>query len=103
MKSVMPLNKFAIYTSQPYLLHLKAVAYICNGMDGSIKYNAKQNKSVRESQTPYNFTPMWNLRNQTNKQRGKIRETERETKQETLLIVENKLTALRREAGEGMG
>jgi len=35
------------------------------------EYNAKQNKSIRERQIPYDFTQMWNVRNKTNKQRGK--------------------------------
>ena len=40
-------------------------------MDGAKEYNAKQNKSVRERQTPYDFTHMCNLRNKTNIQRKK--------------------------------
>ena len=32
-------------------------------MIGAREYNAKQNKSVRERQIPYDFTHMWNLRN----------------------------------------
>jgi len=40
-------------------------------MDGAREYSAKQNKSVRERQIPYDFTHMWNLRNKTNEQRKK--------------------------------
>ena len=32
---------------------------------------AKQNKSVRERQMPYDFTHMWNLRNKTDEHKGK--------------------------------
>ena len=38
----------------------------------------KQNKSVRERQMPYDFTPMWNLRNKAQKQREKMREANQE-------------------------
>ena len=38
-------------------------------MDKAREYNAKQNKSIRERQIPYNFTHMWNLRNKTNKEK----------------------------------
>ena len=45
---------------------------------------AKKNKSVRERQIPYDFTHRWNLSNTTNEQRKKkIKDRERETKQET--------------------
>jgi len=30
---------------------------------GAREYYAKQNKSVREKEIPYDFTPIWNLRN----------------------------------------
>ena len=48
-------------------------------MDGSRECNAKQNKSVRKRQIPYDFTPMWNLRNKINEQREKKREANQET------------------------
>ena len=51
-------------------------------MDGAREYNARQNKSIRERQIPYDLTHMWNLRNRTNEQRK--RERERETKKQTL-------------------
>ena len=35
---------------------------ICNNVGGTRVYYAKQNKSVRERQIPYDFTHMWNLR-----------------------------------------
>jgi len=48
-------------------------------MDGAREHHAKQNTSVRERQILYDFTHMWNLRNKTNKQREKMRETNQET------------------------
>ena len=68
-------------------------------MDGAREYNAKQNKSVRERQIPYDFTHLWNLRNKTNKQR---RKKEKDTNQETLLTTENKVMVTRGEMGRGM-
>ena len=50
-------------------------------MDGAREYYAKQDKSVRGRQIPYDFI-MWSLRNKTNEQRGKKRE--RQTKKQTL-------------------
>ena len=44
---------------------------ICNNMDGTRVYYAKQNKSVRERQISYDFFHMWNLRNKTNEHRGR--------------------------------
>ena len=38
-------------------------------MDGSREYNAKQNKSVREGQLPYEIAPTWKLKKKANKQR----------------------------------
>ena len=38
---------------------------ICNNTDGATEYNAKQNKSVRKRQIPYDFTHVWNLRKKT--------------------------------------
>ena len=40
-------------------------------MDGTRVYYAKRNKSVRERRRSYDFTHMWNLRNKTDKHRGK--------------------------------
>ena len=40
----------------------------CNSMDGPEEHYAKWNKSVRERQVPYDFTPMWNLMKKLNKQ-----------------------------------
>ena len=60
---------------------------ICNNVDGARDYDAKQYKSVRERQIPYDFTQMWNLRNKTNEQRKegeRERERERETEKQTL-------------------
>ena len=43
---------------------------ICNNVDGARLYYAKQNKSVRERQVPYDFIHMWILRNKTNEHGG---------------------------------
>ena len=40
-------------------------------MDGARGYDAKQNKSVRKRQIPYDSTHMWNLRNKTDGHSGK--------------------------------
>ena len=50
--------------------------FICNNVNGTRMYYAKQNKSVRERQKSDHFTHMWNLRNTTDARRereGKIR------------------------------
>ena len=54
---------------------------ICNNVDGSREYNAKWNKPVRERQIPYDFTHMWNLRNETKgkKNNNKTRPTNKQT------------------------
>ena len=52
-------------------------------MDGTRGYYAKQNKSVRERQIPYDFIHMWNLRNKTDEHRWK-KERERQTIKQTL-------------------
>ena len=39
---------------------------ICNNIDGTRVYYAKQNKPVRKRQISHDFTHMWNLRNKTN-------------------------------------
>ena len=59
-------------------------------MDGARVYYAKQNKSVRERQIPYDFTQMYNLRNKTGEHNGGV-EGERETNHKRLLKTENKL------------
>ena len=44
-------------------------------MNGTRGYYAERNKSIRERQIPYDFTPMWNLRNKTDEhgeREGKI-------------------------------
>ena len=43
---------------------------ICSKVDGTERYYAKWNKSVRERQIPYVFTLMWILRNLTEDQGG---------------------------------
>ena len=40
-------------------------------MDGARDYYAKQNKSARERQIPSDFTRMCNLRNKTDRHRGR--------------------------------
>ena len=51
---------------------------ICDDVDGARVYYAKQSKSVRERQIPYDFTPMENLRNKTNEHGEKKREISQE-------------------------
>ena len=36
---------------------------ICDDMDGRRRYHAKQSKSDRERQIPYDLTYMWTLKN----------------------------------------
>ena len=40
-------------------------------MDGTRRYYAEQNKSIRERQLSYDLTDMWNLRNKTEDHRGR--------------------------------
>ena len=44
---------------------------ICNNVDGTRVYYAKQNKSVRERQISHDFTHVWNLRNKTDEHRAR--------------------------------
>ena len=44
---------------------------IYKDMDGAREYYAKQNKSVRKRQIPYDFTHMRNLRNKTDERMGR--------------------------------
>ena len=64
-------------------------------MDGTGRYYAKSNKSVRERQISYVFTHMWNLRNRRpwGKGRGKnsYKQRGREANHKRLLNTENKL------------
>ena len=39
---------------------------LCDSMDGPGERDAKWDKPVRERQTPYDFTPMWNIMNKLN-------------------------------------
>ena len=43
----------------------------CESMDGPIGYYTTWNKSDRESQIPYNFTYVWNLKNKINEQQNR--------------------------------
>lgn len=54
---------------------------IFNNIDGPRGYFAKWNKSDWKRQIPYDFTPMWNLKKQMNKQRkSRIRAINTENK-----------------------
>ena len=44
-------------------------------VDGARMYYAKQNKSIRERQIPYDFTHLWNLRNKTDEHMGRREES----------------------------
>ena len=64
-------------------------------MDGTRRYYAKGNKSIRERQL-YGFTHMWNIRNSTEDHRGREgklngKKSERETNHKRLLTPGNKL------------
>ena len=63
-----------------------------------LQYNAKQNKSVRERQIPYDLTHMWNLRIKTNEQQKK-----RNKAIIRILIIENKLMVTSGRWVGGMG
>ena len=65
-------------------------------MDESRKYNAKQNKPVRERQIPYDFTHVWNLRN-------KRKQTKKKKNKKTNQKTENKLMVTRGEMSGEMG
>ena len=62
-------------------------------MDGAREYYAKQNKSIRERQIPYDFTHVWILRNKTDEhmRRGRKQEKRGKTNHKGLLKIENKL------------
>ena len=70
-------------------------------MDGTREYYAKQNKSVKETQIPYDFTQMWNLRNKKYEQKEK-KKRERKSKKQTLNYREQTGDYLRA-GGRGMG
>ena len=42
---------------------------ICNNMDGPWKYYAKRRKSDGKIEIPYEFTDMWNLKNNNEKKK----------------------------------
>ena len=44
---------------------------ICNYVEGTRRYQAKQNQSVRERQIAYDFTPMRTLRCKTDEHKGR--------------------------------
>ena len=44
---------------------------ICNDVDGTRGYYAKQNKSIKERQLSYDLTDMWNLRNKVEDHRAR--------------------------------
>ena len=69
-------------------------------MDGAREYNAKQNKSVRERQMPYDFTHIWNVRNKTDEQSW---EKKRGKPGNRLLTIENKLMVTGGEVSGGIG
>ena len=78
---------------------------ICNDVDRTRGYNAKENKSIRERQFSYDLTNMRNLRNKTEDHRGiegkmKQEETREEDNHKRLSISGNKLRVA---GGEGRG
>ena len=71
---------------------IKFVSFFCDSIHGPGRYYAKQNESVRERQTLYDFNYMWNLMNNINKQNRK-----------RLIDTENRLTAVSVEGVWGLG
>ena len=61
------------YVKMEYYSHIRKECNLafCNNVDGARRYDAKWNKSIRERQMPYDFSPMRNLWNKTNEQRKK--------------------------------
>ena len=57
-----------------------------------LEYYAKQNKSVKDRQIPYDFTHMWNLRNATGKHRRNKKKREANHQIDSL---QNKLSCWR--------
>ena len=55
-------------------------------MDGARRYYAKQNKSIRERQIPYDFINMRNLRNKTDKHMGSREERGKHTTRDSYLF-----------------
>ena len=61
-------KEYMIYIYKRILLsHKKWNLAICYSMDRPSGYYATCSKSDRERQIPYDFTYMWNLKNETNK------------------------------------
>ena len=58
--------------------------------------------SVRERQTPYDFTHIWNLGNKTNEQSGGEKEERDGRPRKGLFTTENKLMVVRGEVGGEM-
>ena len=60
--------------------------------------------SIREGQSSYGFTHMWNIRNRERERRGtEWEKLERETNHERLLTLGNKQRVAEGEMGGGMG
>ena len=66
-------KKDVVYIYNEILLNYqkKRNLAICNDVDGARMYYAKGNKSIRERQISYDFTRMWNLRNETVEHMGR--------------------------------
>ena len=62
---------------------------VCD-LEGPRGYGAQGNESVRERQTPFDFTPVWNVRIKTNEQTWK-----KEKQQNQTFNTENKLVVVR--------
>ena len=76
-------------------------------MDGTARYYAEQNKSIREGQLSYGFTHMWNVRNSKadhKRREGKLngQSSEREKNHEKLLTIGNKQIAEGEVGGHGV-
>ena len=71
------------HTMECYSAIKRTKLAICNNVDGTRQSYAKERKSIRQKQMPYDLGHTWNLRNkQTNKQ-AKGKKRERQANQET--------------------
>ena len=61
------LNNYGTFTDKILLSHKKEEnVMLYDSMDGPGEHYAKLNDPVRERQIPYDFTHMWNVRNELN-------------------------------------
>ena len=72
-----------IYTEWNILSHKNWNLAICDSIEGPRQYYTKQkSKKVRERQTPYDFTPIWNQKEQKRKKERKRKKKEKKERKE---------------------